>query len=122
MITRHEIAQLPPKGRTKLFDDLSAVLFATQADCATALEVSVRTVQNWRKDDLVPVMALYALHSMAEARLSAELVQVAAGLERAAQILAQLIPAGASSSTRGSSRTTASASPGIAASGKSARA
>ena len=72
MISRAEIAALTPKGRTALFIDLSEVIFPTQEACATGLEVTRRTIQNWRTGDGVPLMALYALHSMAEAKLGAE--------------------------------------------------
>lgn len=93
MITRAEIAKLTPKGRTQLFDDLAGCLFPTQEACATGLEVSRKTIQNWRKDDNVPLMALLALHSMAEAKLGAELVAVVDGLDRIAGVLAALITA-----------------------------
>ena len=92
MINRHDIATLTPRGRTQLFNDLSSALFRTQADCATVLEVTVKTIQNWRNQDNVPIMALYALHSLAEAKLGQELLSVVESLDRVASILAQLIP------------------------------
>lgn len=87
MITRQEIAKLTPKGRTKLFDDLGGLLFATQEDLATGLEVTRGTVHNWRKDDKVPLMALYALHSMAEGRFHDDLALAAQKLEQAVFML-----------------------------------
>ena len=117
MISRAEIAALTPKGRTALFIDLSEVIFPTQEGCATGLEVTRRTIQNWRTSDGVPLMALYALHSMAEAKLGAELAGVVAGLERIALILQSLISA--APALPGNAGTTASASPAGAGSGRS---
>jgi hypothetical protein len=110
MITRDEIAKLPAKGRTALFDDLSALLFPTLNDCATGLDVTRGTVYNWRKKDDVPLMALYALHSMAEATLATDLADIAAKLERVTLILERIIsPAGDRRETVGSADTTATA-------------
>jgi hypothetical protein len=122
MIDRTQIETLTPRGRTQLFDDLSGALFRTQGDCATALEVSTKTIQNWRNADTVPIMAVYALHSLAEAKLGRELAEVVAGLERIASILAQLIPSAVSRETPGNAGKNSSALPAGAGSGKSARA
>lgn len=106
MITRAEIAALTPKGRTQLFDDLAGVLFPTQEATANALEITRRTVLNWRSREEVPLMALYALHSMAEAKLGAELAQVAESLDRTARILAQLVSPSAAPAPRESNGST----------------
>ena len=116
MITRAEIAKLTPRGRTKLFDDLSGLLFATQEDCATGLEVTRKTIHNWRTDDKVPLMALYALHSMSEAKFAADLEQVAHKLEQAVFMLKLLF--GARPGPSGSAGKNASASRARAASPK----
>lgn len=103
MITREEIAKLTPKGRTHLFDDLSGLLFATQEQCATALEVTRFTLNNWRKADNVPLMALLALHSMAEGKLAADLTEIADRLASAAAILERLVsPASSRAAPSGS--------------------
>lgn len=102
MITRSEIAKLTPKGRTMLFDDLCGALFPTQGATATALEVTRRTIINWRNRDEVPLMALYALHGMAEAQLVEGLGAVITHLDRIATVLAVLIPAAAAREPRGS--------------------
>jgi hypothetical protein len=114
MITRSEIAKLTPKGRTQLFDDLCGALFPTQGATATALEVTRRTIINWRNRDEVPLMALYALHSMCEGKLGAELEAVIASLDRIATVLAELIPAASTREPRGSAGKTATASAGSA--------
>ncbi len=118
MINRAQIETLTRKGRTQLFEELSGALFKTQAECADALEVTRKTVQNWRNNDAVPIMAVYALHSMAEAKLGQELVAVVEGLDRIAKILAQLIPSAGGRGTPGSGGTNSSALPGDAGSGK----
>jgi hypothetical protein len=114
MITRSEIAKLTPKGRTALFDDLCGALFPSQGATATALEVTRRTVINWRQRDEVPLMALYALHGMAEAQLVEGLGAVIAHLDRIATVLAVLIPAASAPAPRGSGDKTATASAGNA--------
>lgn len=85
MLTAKEIAQLTPKDRTDHFDRLAALVFSTQAEVATALDIALRTLQNWRKDQTVPVMAILALQSIAEAPN-----QPSALLQDARQIAAQL--------------------------------
>ncbi len=110
MITRSEIAKLTPKGRTALFDDLCGALFPTQGATATALEVTRRTIINWRQRDEVPLMALYALHGMAEAQLVEGLGAVITHLDRIATVLSVLIPAGAAPAPRGSGGNSATAS------------
>lgn len=87
MITRDEIAQLTAKGRTQLFDELCAALFRTQEEAAVALEVTRRTIQNWRSREEVPLMALLALHPMMEVRIGQEMVTAAEAMERAANLL-----------------------------------
>jgi hypothetical protein len=114
MITRQEIAKLTPKGRTQLFDDLCGALFPTQGATATALEVTRRTIINWRQRDEVPLMALYALHGMAEAQLVEGLGAVITHLDRIANVLAVLIPAGGTPAPRGSADKIAGASAGNA--------
>ncbi len=118
MISRDDIAMLTPRGRTQLFDDLSGALFRTQADCATVLEITTKTIQNWRNNDNVPIMALYAMHSLAEAKLGQELVAVVEGLDRVASILAQLIPPASLRETPGSGGTNSSALKAGAGSGR----
>lgn len=106
MITRAEIAKLTPRGRTKLFDDLSGLLFQNQAELAAGLDVTAKTIQNWRKDHNVPLMALYALHSMAEGRFATDLAQIALKLEQATFMLKILL--GAKPGPSGSAGKTAS--------------
>lgn len=114
MMTRAEIARLTPKGRTQLFDELTGALFRTQEETATALEITRRTVQVWRKEDTVPLMALYALHSMAEGQLMQDLGAVIAHLDRIATVLAQLVTPAAAREPRGSAGSTGAASAGSA--------
>lgn len=110
MITRSEIAKLTPKGRTQLFDDLAGALFPSQEATGKALEVTRSTVHNWRSRDDVPLMALYALHGMAEAQLVEGLGAVISHLDRIATVLTVLIPAAAAREPRGSGDRTATAS------------
>jgi hypothetical protein len=56
------------------------------------LEITTKTIQNWRNDQKVPLMALYALHSLCEAKLGQELVAVVQSLDRIATVLAAIIP------------------------------
>ena len=118
MITRSEIAKLTPKGRTQLFDDLCGALFPTQGATATALEVTRRTIINWRNRDEVPLMALYALHGMAEAQLVEGLGAVITHLDRIATVLAVLIPAAAVREPPGNAGKIAAAYAGNAASSR----
>lgn len=93
MLTPKEIAQLKPAERTQLFDSLSKSVFRTQAETVAALDIALRTLQVWRADDTVPVMALLALQSctMAANKPSALLQdarQIAAQLETTATAIA----------------------------------
>lgn len=94
MLSRAEIRSLTPQGRTQLFDDLCALLYRTQEEAADALEVSRRTVVNWRSKHNVPLHVLYALHAMTQEEIGAQLAatvsglgEVAAAIERTAQLL-----------------------------------
>lgn len=85
MLTAPQVAQLAPEARTQLFDQLCAAVFDTQAQACENLDISLRTLQNWRKDHSVPVMAILAMQS-----ITAAPDQPSAIMQDARQIAAQL--------------------------------
>lgn len=94
MLTAAEIAKLTPEARTAAFDQLAATIFNTQPEICAALDVSRRTLQNWRAARDVPIMALLAIQSCATSptqpsAILQDMRAVAAQLEAACDAMAQ---------------------------------
>jgi hypothetical protein len=95
MLTAAQIAQLKPEARTQLFDQLCAAVFDTQVQTCESLGISsLRTLQNWRRDHSVPIMAVLAMQSIAAApdqpsALMQDARQIAAQLEAIAEATGQ---------------------------------
>jgi hypothetical protein len=95
MLTYDQIAKLAPEAKTQLFDRLGDDLFPTKGQIGAALGVALRTVQFWRSENSVPVMALLALQSIAAAPNQPSAIvqdarQIAGHLEKVGRELAQL--------------------------------
>lgn len=94
MLTAHQMAQLSPEDRTQLAERLAASIFRTQAEICAALDIALRTWQNWMKDRNAPIMAVLALQSCATAptkpaALIVDARQIASQLEKAAEAMAE---------------------------------
>ena len=95
MMTHDQIAKLAGPARTQLFDQLAGAVFRTQAETCAALDIALRTLQVWRSQDTVPIMALLAMQSIAAApnqpsAIVQDAKQIAGHLEKTMRELAQL--------------------------------